>query len=57
MSGRHDGGSSITQASSKSSGGAGKPYKSGSNVHKGGSGSKSKEPAPAKGPKSGTKGY
>lgn len=53
---KHDGGSSITQASVKPSGSAGKPYKSGANVHKGGGKSPSK-PAPAAGPKTGKKGY
>jgi hypothetical protein len=57
-SGKHHGGSSITQDSVTPSGSAGKPYKSGANVGKG------PKPAPgqksgvsvAAGPKSGKKG-
>lgn len=48
----HDSHNSSTQSSTYKGGGSGSPYKSGSNVHKGGGGSKSSgKQAPASQPK------
>lgn len=52
---KHDSHASSTQDSVKPSGSAGKAYKSGANVHRGGGPGPSK-PAPASGPKTGSAG-
>ena len=52
---KHHGPQSSTQDSVKPKGSAGKVYKSGANVHKGG-GPKPSKPAPVSGPKTGSAG-